>query len=103
MNQKVKQNQLTPQQQVLHYNISFQQGTLIRTVVQSQLKTHQEVSLKKERNPEKISRKLNQKKSKKYPPTKIKIVSPFDYTHLESHRINVALANYNNFIQLCFK
>ena len=65
MNQKVKQNQLTPQQQVLHYNISFQQGTLIRTVVQSQLKTHQEFSLKKERNPEKISRKLNQKKSNK--------------------------------------
>lgn len=28
---------------------------------------------------------------KKYPPTKIKIVSPFDLTHHESHRINVAL------------
>lgn len=40
---------------------------------------------------------------KKYPPTKIKIVSPFDFPQYESHRINVCLNNYNNFIQLCFK
>jgi hypothetical protein len=46
---------------------------------------------------------LKDPNAKKYPPTKIKILSPFDYTQHESHRINIALNNYNNFIQLCFK
>jgi hypothetical protein len=46
---------------------------------------------------------LKDPNAKKYPPTKIKILSPFDYTHHESHRINIMLNNYNNFIALCFK
>ena len=46
---------------------------------------------------------LKDPNAKKYPPTKIKILSPYDYTQHESHRINIALNNYNNFIQLCFK
>jgi len=46
---------------------------------------------------------LKDPNAKKYPPTKIKILSPFDYTHHESHRINISLNNYNNFIALCFK
>lgn len=40
---------------------------------------------------------------KKYPPTKIKILSPYDQAQHENHRINVTLNNYNQFIQLCFK
>lgn len=46
---------------------------------------------------------MQKPEGKKYPPTKIKIVSPFDFPQYESHRINVCLNNYNNFIQLCFK
>ena len=45
---------------------------------------------------------LKDPNAKKYPPTKIKIVSPFDYTHHESHRIKIMLNYYNNVIALCF-